>query len=148
MRIFLDASCWVAAAGSTTGGSALILKMASAGIIHLVVTQTILQEAERNIQKNFPEPAIIQYYQSLGELPLEILERSTFEEEARWEHIIVEKDRHVLAAAYKGQVDFLVSLDRKHILSTLVRENFSVPVMDTREFLQYFTERPDNIQST
>jgi len=46
VRVFLDASCWIAAAGSPTGGSAMILKLARAGHLKVVATKEILWEPE------------------------------------------------------------------------------------------------------
>lgn len=49
-RVFLDATCWVAAAGSETGGSSAILLLAQAFLLVLVTSRAVLQEAEQNIQ--------------------------------------------------------------------------------------------------
>jgi predicted nucleic acid-binding protein len=52
-RVFLDATCWVAAAGRPEGGSAKILLLAREGRLVIVTTQFVLQESERNIWEAF-----------------------------------------------------------------------------------------------
>ncbi len=136
LKVFLDASCWVAAAGSPTGGSALTLKLARHGYLHIVATKKILLEAERNINGKLGKDALLRFYQELGTTEMELIETPTPEEETRWRHLVAEKDCHVLAGAYKAHVDVLVSLDRRHILAQTVREGFPIPVKDTNGFLQ------------
>ncbi|MFQ6042182.1 MAG: putative toxin-antitoxin system toxin component, PIN family [Candidatus Poribacteria bacterium] len=123
-RVFLDASCWVAAAGSSTGGSALILKLARAGYLQVVATKTVLREAERNIKNKMNEDALLRYYQELETTEIEMVEPPSDEDEAQWQDIVDEKDSHVLAGAYKAQADVLVSLDKRHILTEKVRKGF------------------------
>jgi putative PIN family toxin of toxin-antitoxin system len=140
VRVFLDASCWVAAAGSPNGGSALILKLAQAGHLQVVATRKVLQEAERNIRDKLGKEALLRYYQALGSLEIELVDPITPEEEAQWTSLVAEKDRHVLAGAYKARADVLVSLDRRHILTERVQERFPIPVRDTGSFLEKLTE--------
>lgn len=135
-RVFLDASCWIAAAGSPTGGSATILKLARAGYLQIVATKEILWEAERNIKAKMREEALLRYYQELGATEVEMVDRPTPEEKAQWQDLVAAKDCHVLAGAYKAAADFLVTLDKRHILTEEVRKGFPIPVKDTNEFLK------------
>ncbi|NSW83152.1 MAG: PIN domain-containing protein [Syntrophothermus sp.] len=139
--IFLDASCWVAAAGSPTGGSALILKLARRGYLQIMATKRILLEAERNINSKMGEEALLHYYQELGATEVELIDPPTAEEEARWRYLVAEKDCHVLAGAFKAYADVLVSLDRRHILTEKVEREFPITVMDTNDFLKEFIDK-------
>ncbi len=136
IKVFLDASCWIAAAGSPSGGSAAILKLARAGYLKIVATKEILWEAERNIKTKMGKEALLRYYQELGTTEVEIVDQPTPEEKAQWKSLVAEKDCHVLAGAYKAAADFLVSLDKRHILTEKVKEGFPIPVKDTGEFLE------------
>ena len=136
MRVFLDATCWIAAAGSPTGGSACILNLARAGYFMLATTRLILQEAERNIGAKMGRDTLLRYYRLLGSLPLELVPDPSEEEIAYWQEVIDPKDCHVLAGAVKARADILVSLDRKHILTEKVRNHFPIPVQDTKSFLR------------
>ncbi|MEW5931994.1 MAG: PIN domain-containing protein [Bacillota bacterium] len=142
-RVFLDASCWVAAAGSPTGGSTLILRLAQAGRVQVVATRRVLQEAEHNIRTKMEEEALLRYYRLLGSVELELIPPVTPEEEARWSGLAAPKDAHVLAGAAKANADVLVSLDRRHILTERVRKGFPIPVQDTREFLRGVAEEAE-----
>ncbi len=137
-RIFLDATCWIAAAGSETGGSSAIVSLAQGLLIVLVASRAVLQEAERNIQAKMEAKALTGFYFLLANTEIDICEETTFTEEEQWADLIVEKDRHVLAAAFKTKADVLVTLDRKHVLTENVRVKFPIPVQDTKEFLTAF----------
>lgn len=59
--------------------------------------------------------------------------------------IVAEKDAHVLAAALKGHVDALLTLDRKHLLTPAVRAASPVLIQTPGDFLQQFVpEAKDN----
>lgn len=119
-RLFLDASVFIAAAGSKTGGSALVLEMCREGRAWAVASQLVLLESERNIRKKLGRDALLRFYQELATLQLELVKSPTAREIAAQSRIIDPKDAHVLAAALKASVDFLLTLDRKHFLSRAV----------------------------
>ena len=137
-RVFLNATCWVAAAGSESGGSSAIFLLAQAFLLSLVTSRAVLQEAERNIQNKMGTSALQRFYSLLNMTEIEICEQTTLEEEQQWTALTADKDRHVLAAAFKTKADVLVTLDRKHFLTESVQVNFSIPVQDTKEFLTEF----------
>ena len=137
-RVFLDATCWVAAAGSESGGSSAIFLLAQAFLLSLVTSRAVLQEAERNIQNKMGTSALQRFYSLLNMTEIEICEQTTLEEEQQWTALTADKDRHVLAAAFKTKADVLVTLDRKHLLTESVQASFSIPVQDTKEFLTEF----------
>lgn len=143
MRVFLDAACWMAAAGNEFGGSMRILRLAQAGLFIIVVTELVLVEAERNMRDKMPAEAFQRYMDMQGMLRPEIIEPTTPEENLQWQDIITEKDCHVLAGAYKARADVLVTLDRKHILTDAVRQHFPIPVQDTKEFLAAFRQETE-----
>jgi predicted nucleic acid-binding protein len=133
-RVFLDATCWMAAAGSPTGGSAEILKLGRLGRLLIVATQRVLREAEKNIGEEWGAEGLERFHRDVADLDLELIDEPTAEDEARWQAVTVPKDCHVLAGAYKAGADVLVTLDRKHLLTETVAVQFPLPVMDTRQF--------------
>jgi len=141
MRVLLDASCWVAAAGSSTGGSSRILELAAHGLLSVVVSEGVLIEAERNIARKLGEPALLRFYELLGKYQFERAPELRQQEELLWRHLVPEKDCHVLGAAYAAGVDVLVSLDRRHILADKVRRSFPIRVLDTKEFLKILIDK-------
>jgi predicted nucleic acid-binding protein len=134
--VFLDATCWVAAAGNPNGGSAEILKLARAGDFRLVTTAAVLIEAERNILKKMTAEAMSRFLAEMADPAFTLVAAASPDEEARWTDLVAEKDAHVLAGTLKAGADVLVTLDRKHILTDAVRDGFPIRVSDTREFLE------------
>jgi predicted nucleic acid-binding protein len=128
----------MAAAGSEAGGSSAIISLAQAFLLVLVVSQAVLQEAERNIRAKMGRQALQRFHSLLAATEIEMGEPTTVEEEDQWAQYTAGKDRHVLAAALKEKADVLVTLDRKHLLTEVVRANFPIPVQDTKEFLTEF----------
>lgn len=139
-RVFLDASCWIAAAGSSQGGSAFIIRLAQARQLKIVATRRVLREAERNITEKMSREALLRYYRLLGETDIEIGGPPTVEEENQWRDIVADKDLHVLSGSYKAGAEVLVSLDRRHIVTERVKRAFPVGVCDTKEFLEKFLQ--------
>ncbi len=137
-RVFLDATCWMAADGSAEGGSSAIISFAQVLLLIIVASQAVLTEAKRNIKAKMGPDALRRFYLLLAATEVEICTQTTLDEEEAWADLIVEKDRHVLASAFKAKADVLVTLDRKHVLTETVRANFPILVQDTREFLTDF----------
>lgn len=54
---------------------------------------------------------------------------------AAWEEITHAKDCHVLAAAWDGECDYLVALDKNHLLTPKVIAGFPLPAYSPAEFL-------------
>jgi predicted nucleic acid-binding protein len=143
MRIFLDASCWIAAAGNAEGGSSEILRLAALRGDAIIATPLVLAEAERNITGKLGREAFSRYLRIIAETPIEVIPIPSLQRSSAWDHIVPDKDTHVLAGAIEGRADLLVSLDRRHILTDSVRAQFPVPVMDTREALRLLRRLAD-----
>jgi putative PIN family toxin of toxin-antitoxin system len=138
-RLFIDASVWIAAVASTTGGSAAVLELSWRGLVRLVASKQVLGEAQRNIKVKLSSEALLSFYRYLGSLPLEIAPEPSPEELAEARQAVGEKDAHVLAAALKARADALVTLDRKHLLTPAARAASAVVIHSPGEFLQGFT---------
>lgn len=119
-KVFLDSSVWFAAVCSPTGGSSFILSLAS-GRIEIITTKTVLAEVERNVRQKLEFYHLERFFnllkkiQVLNQLPDKKLIRQA-------KKVIVAKDAVILAEAKKAQVDFLITLDKKHFLKDKVRK--------------------------
>ena len=120
-RLFLDASVWIAASGSPTGASALILSLCQRGLARAVTSRMVLLESERNIHVKLGEDVLARFYSSIADLPMDVLDVPTPEEILVHEKTIHAKDAHVLASAVKGKVDYLLTVDRRHFFALSVR---------------------------
>lgn len=114
MRAFLDASVLFAAAYSETGASREIVRQAIRGGVSLVISPLVLQEVSRNLQAKAPE-AVPDFELLCEVVGFEIVRPTTRDIKAAMEYT-VPKDAAIIAAAKRAQVDFLVSLDRRHLV--------------------------------
>lgn len=140
MRILLDATCWYPAVFSEDGGSRKILKEAEEKGFIIVLSETIFQETWKHVFED--DKAQIEVLLGLIlNSPIEFLDSLTIDDLDQWRKITVLKDLHVLAAAFVGNVDVLITFDRGHLITPDVKEAFPIPIMDTKEFWQIWYPR-------
>jgi len=114
IRLFVDTSVLFAAALSPTGAARELLCMALRGHAQIVISQDVLDEAERNLTRKAPE-TLRAYRQLILLLGVEIVNPTANDVRAA-EGYVVSKDAPIVAAARAAKVDFLVTFDRKHLL--------------------------------
>ncbi len=134
-KVFLDSSVIIAGINSTTGASSLILKLSKQRKIMVSVSEMVLREVLRNIKKKLPDRVFIQFLKYLAESNFE---RINFEEESeilKYQGITDAKDTHIIAATFKSKADYLVTLDKKHLLK-LERKNFPFKIVSPPDFLK------------
>ncbi len=135
-RVFLDASVLIAAAGSPSGGSALVIEVCKGQHYAAICSQRVLLEAQVNIRSKLPDEAMARFYQLLATLSPMLVRPVTAAEEARYTAWVAPKDAHVIAAA-QGGADYLLSLDRKHLVNDHVRSaGLPFQVLTPGEFIQ------------
>ena len=143
-KVFLDASVFIAAAGSASGGSSLILEVCRGIRFSAVTTRRILLEAQRNIRKKLSSEAILRFYKEIANLNPEIIRPPTEERLSKYNDIIAFKDRHVLASAMERKATFLITLDRKHFQTEAIRQsNLPITIMTPKEFLELVKKYKD-----
>ncbi|MBA7592184.1 hypothetical protein ES708_34362 [subsurface metagenome] len=143
-KVFLDASIFVAAAGSASGGSSLILEVCRGLRFSAVTTRRILLEAQRNIRKKLPSEATLRFYKEIAKLNPDIIGPPTEEKLSQYNDIIALKDRHVLSGALESKAAFLITLDRKHFQTETIRQaNLLVNIMSPKEFLELLKKYKD-----
>jgi predicted nucleic acid-binding protein len=81
----------------------------------MVVSQDVLTEVERNMQRKAPE-RVATYHALLGLIDLEIVADPSKEEVWVVEAYVVQKDAPIVAAAINAHPDYLVTYDRRHLL--------------------------------
>jgi putative PIN family toxin of toxin-antitoxin system len=119
--VFIDASVWIAAAGSPTGGSALVLEICCGQHFKALCSQRVLQEAQINLRDKLPVEALVRFYRLMATVSPEIVSPVAPDEEVHYGNTVAEKDAHVVAAAVRGSATYLVTLDRKHLANAAVR---------------------------
>jgi len=119
--VFIDASVWIAASGSPSGGSSLVLEICGGRHFYALCSQRVLQEAQTNMRAKLPVEALVRFYRLLAAVEPGIVSPVAPDEEVQYGGIIAEKDAHVVAAAVRGGAAYLVTLDRKHLANAAVR---------------------------
>lgn len=117
-RLFFDASCLIAAAGSPQGGSGFLLALCGRELLRGAISHHVLREAEHNIQTKLPPPALDHFYEQVRVLPFLIAPVPVLDEPAAWHLHVNAKDRHVIAAALAIRAAYLLTLDQNLILET------------------------------
>lgn len=134
--MFLDASVLVAASRSHTGGSALVMEVCRGRRFRAALTARVLLEARVNIAEKFGEPELLRFYQQLAGLDPEMVPPPPPERLAQCVPLVGEKDAHVLAAALECGADYLLTLDRRHLMTPAMQSaGLPLRVMTPGDFL-------------
>jgi putative PIN family toxin of toxin-antitoxin system len=137
ISIFIDTNVLIAGLASISGASALVLDLCEAGAVQIVISRQVLVEADRNISSKLPilTGKFRRFIKNLAPL---LVEDPTFLEVKKASSLIHKKDAPILAAARKVKVDYLITLDKKHFLTSREKERVVVPLVTPAEFLQIF----------
>jgi len=133
-RIFLDSSVIIAGAISTRGSAHIVIRLGEIGLFTVVVSTTVLNESQNNIQRKTPQ-SMPYFVEILLSIQPEILPDPAPEESLIWETIIEKKDAPILAAAVNGKVDRLLSWNTKHFTAE-VGKAAGILIQTPAEFVQ------------
>jgi predicted nucleic acid-binding protein len=133
--LFFDSSCLIAAAGSPTGGSSLLLAICARGFLKGAVSHAVLAEAEGNILSNLQPAALTRYRQEILRIPLVVAPVPSPSERETAAPITGEKDAHVLASAVHVNADYLITLDKRLISQITREEELPVHALSPGEFI-------------
>ena len=135
--VFLDACILMAAAHSPSGGSALVIEVCQGRRFKAAVTVKVLLEARLNIAEKFDEADLIRFYQLLAALDPEMIPLPATEKLDQYKSLITQKDVHVLAAALQCGADYLITLDRRHLITPLIlAAGLAIKIMTPGDFLK------------
>jgi predicted nucleic acid-binding protein len=114
--LFLDASVLFAAAYSSRGASRELMRLALRGDVNLSVSRFVLEETVRNLSAKASPEISATFQQLIAALDLEITPDPSKEDVLAAAAYTALKDAPVVAAAINAQTDYLVTLDRKHLI--------------------------------
>ena len=120
-----------------TGASATILDLCEAQVLQMVLSRQVLIEADRNFTAKFPQ-LVARFRQWMHHLTPLMIEDPTPESVEKAATIVDRKDAPILAAAENANVDFLITLDKRHFLNPKTRQKVMLKVVSPIEFLQSF----------
>jgi len=134
IRAFIDTSILFSACYSSSGASAEIIRENLRGNIGLVISALVLEEARRTLAQKVPQ-ALPLFTQLLEAVPFEVV-RPTKREVLAAATYTELKDAPIVAAAKAAQVDYLVSLDRRHLVGVeAVSQQSGLAIMLPDDFL-------------
>ncbi len=97
----------------------------------------VLLEARVNIAVKFGEAELVRFYQQLAGLDPDMAPPPPPERLARCASLVGEKDAHVLAAALECGAAYLLTLDRRHLITPAVQSaGLPVSVVTPGDFLR------------
>jgi putative PIN family toxin of toxin-antitoxin system len=137
IKVFVDTSVLISGLVSLTGASGGVLDLCEAEVIQMVISRQVLVEADRNFSAKLPRllNRFRQFVRDLKPLMLDDPSPGLVEKAAV---LVGRKDASILAAAQERQVDYLITLDKKHFLSSRGEKDMQVNVVTPSEFLRIF----------
>jgi predicted nucleic acid-binding protein len=117
IKVFLDASVLLAAAGSPDGGSSACLALLASGEYQPLVSAEVLREALGNLRLKFDRAAILRFYTQLAALQPTLVRPVA----AQLPPSIAAKDHHVIQACLASGASICLTLDRRHLLQEEIR---------------------------
>lgn len=114
-KVFFNASVILAGLNSPTGGSGKLLSWCRNQKINGIISEIVMDEAVRHAEKIKVKPTHIRL--TIKAIFNQILEAPAEKNVAKLNKIVIDAgDAHILASCYEEKPDFLVTLDKKHLL--------------------------------
>jgi len=136
VRVFLDANVYFSGFFSQRGASALLLELVQKKKIKIAASRLVLREADRNLRKKADAKIRKIFHQLLNQTKIQIAPPPDEKVLENYYELIHPKDAPVLAAAAESKVDFLITLDRRHLLTPKVKSHIKHPkILTPGDFL-------------
>jgi predicted nucleic acid-binding protein len=138
VRVFLDTSALFAAVLSEKGGSRLILKLGEAGAVRLWVGPRVLQEADAVLARKAVENKVL--FALLLDRAKVCVGPEPDDTALALARTVVDypPDAHIVAEALAAHAEYLVSLDRKHLVGNPRAPESPFPIGTPGDFLAWF----------
>ena len=103
----------------------------------MVISGQVLVEADRNFSAKLPN-LVTQFRQFIQDLAPLLLDDPPSAAVKKASGLVGRKDAAILAAAIEAEVDYLITLDKKHFLKEKIQPNVSMEICTPAEFLRHF----------
>ncbi|MDA1349333.1 MAG: PIN domain-containing protein [Chloroflexi bacterium] len=142
--VFLDASVLVAASRSPSGGSAAAIEVCRGNRFRAAISTQVILEARVNVAAKFGEPELVRFYQQVASMNPEMASPPSSQRLAECSLLTSEKDAHVLAAALDCGAAYLLTLDRRHLITQAVlTAGLPLRAITPGDFLRQIVSRTD-----
>lgn len=139
--VLIDASVLIAATLKETGASRVIFDLAGKNFIEIILTDLIFKEAHRNLKAKYGSAELLTLFQLLKDFKEQIKPHAEESDYSKLVDLIEPKDFHILVAAQKHQVDYLITLDKKHFFTNkLHNAKLSFQILLPGDFLSEFRD--------
>ena len=138
-RVFFNASVILSGINSPKGGSGLLLKWAKEKKLKGVISEIVLAEVLRHAEKIGWEKKKME--QTMLAIFQQVLPTPKTPEVEIWKEIVTDPgDAHLFASTIRTKCDFLVSLDKKHVL--ILKDKIkNLKIVSPAEFLELKRQR-------
>lgn len=142
MRLFLDTSVLFSGILSATGGARLILKMGRVDQLELIISTRVLNEIIEVLHRKLPE-AIDEVRLLLDTANIQVVSDAPPNMvELINQHVNYLADAQVIAAAQVNQVDYFVTLDKRHFLKNQQLQSAVIfPIGTPGDFLAWYRQK-------
>ncbi|MDO8569978.1 MAG: PIN domain-containing protein [Candidatus Daviesbacteria bacterium] len=120
-KIYLDASVIIAALLSPNGGSAKVIRLSSLGFFKAITSQTVIEEIEEHTLKIKKDKREIKKF--IADYKIIVREKLLLSDIEKIGKVDID-DAHLIAGAKLTKCDFLVTLDKKHLLKEDIKRYF------------------------
>lgn len=135
IKVFLDSSVIIAGLASSRGGSREVLLLAELGVIIPVISEQVVTEVLRNVERKLPQ-CLPEFYTLFKILPLVMAPQPGAETCEKAHRLLNPTDAEILDAALNAGADWLISLD-KHFLDSYLEEKAPLRIASPGVFLQH-----------
>lgn len=142
MLVFFDASVIIAALLSPSGGSSLLLQYVKKGIVIGITSQTVIDEILDEDKPKRLKRSFVEINEFVARSRLMVSERVVDKEIKLYEGKIDVEDAHLIVGANLTKCDYLVSLDKKHVVRRDVQKIFlPLQIITPKELLQVIVSK-------
>lgn len=135
IKVFLDASVIIAAMLSQSGGSAQVVTLGKLGSWIQITSQTAIDEVKKHTEKI--NKSVWEIDQFIKNSNILVRQRITISETKYLVGLVDSKDAHLIAAARLTDCDYLITLDKKHLLKKDIKNKFNpLKIVNPEELLR------------
>lgn len=136
-KVYFDASVIIAALLSQTGGSSLLFRYIKLGKIIGITSQTAIEETLEEDKPKRIKRSKEEIEKFIAQSGLIVRENITILEIAPYKDLIDIEDAHLIAGANLTKCEYLVTLDKKHLLREDIRKRFlPLHIVSPKELLE------------
>lgn len=137
MRVYFDASVIISALLSSTGGSRELINLVNRDVIRGITSQTVIEEILEEDKPTKLGKAREDIKEFIFKSGLVVRKNVTIQEIEPYQDLIDVEDAHLIAGAKLTRCDYLVTLDKKHILRADVKKKFMpLQIVSPKELLE------------